>query len=266
MEAASPGPPVLDFQGATAVRGGRTVLGAVDWQVRTGQRWAVLGPNGSGKSTLLSMAAGYLHPSSGTVDVLGSRLGRVDLRALRTRVGVTSAEIAKVLRPDVLAVDAVLAGLHAALETWWHEYTDEERARARRLLEDAGLAPEADQPFRTLSEGERQQVLLARALMGRPEVLLLDEPNAGLDLGARERLLRRLTALAHGADPAPIVMVTHHTEEIPAGFTHLLLLRDGRLVDSGPMAETLTEAALSECFGLPLRLARLGSRYAAYAA
>ena len=265
MHTACPARPVLRLHGVSVRRGGRAVLRDVDWEVETGQRWVVLGPNGCGKTTLVNLAAGYLHPSSGWAEVLGHRLGRVDVRGLRARLGLTSAELAKALRADVAALDVVLSGLHGALETWWHEYTDRDRTRARELLAAGGAAELAGQPFRSLSEGERQQVLLARALVGRPELLLLDEPNAGLDLGAREALVRRLGDLAAAPGSPPMVMVTHHTEEIPAGFTHVLLMRDGRVLASGELGPTLTDAAVSDCFGLPLHLSRLGSRFVCHA-
>jgi len=253
------------LSGVQVRRGGVAVLDGIDWQVAPGDRWVVLGPNGSGKTTLMSLICGFLYPAAGTVEVLGETLGRVDVRRLRERLGLTSAELTKQLRPDLSALDAVLAGRHAALETWWHEYSPEDRSRAAGLLEAAGLSPLAGHAFRTLSEGERQQVLLARALMGEPELLLLDEPNAGLDVGARERLLTRLTAVASGAGSPPMVLVTHHLEEIPAGFTHCLLLRGGRTVALGPLAETLRSAPLSECFGLALRVVRHGARFACHA-
>lgn len=258
-------PDAVRMKGVTVRRGGRVILDGIDWEVRGDERWVVLGPNGSGKTTLISLVAGYLFPHQGTVDVLGERLGRVDVRRLRARLGLTSAELAKQLRGDLAALDAVLAGRDAALETWWHDYGPDDRERALRLLEAAGLSQLADHAFRTLSEGERQQVQLARALMAGPELLILDEPNAGLDLGARERLLTRLSELA--AEPAapPMILITHHLEEIPAGFTHALLLRHGRQVGSGPLEETLTSAAMSRTFGLALEVVRHGRRFSCHA-
>lgn len=256
---------VVRMAGVEVRRGGSVVLSRVDWTVAAGDRWVVLGPNGSGKTTLVSLVAGLLFPSRGTVDVLGERLGRVDVRRLRGRLGMTSAEISKSLRPDLPALDAVLAGRYAALETWWHEYSAEDRHHAEGLLAAAGLGGLADHPFRTLSEGERQQILLARALMVDPELLLLDEPNAGLDVGARESLLRRLGDLATDPATPPVVLVTHHLEEIPVGFTHALLLRGGRTVAAGPVEETLSSSSLSECFGLGLEVVRHGRRWACHA-
>ena len=257
--------PVLRLDRVTVVRGGTTVLHDLSWCVRDGERWVLLGPNGSGKTTIVDLAAGYLFPSTGTVDVLGSRLGQVDVRSLRPRLGLTSADLSKQLRPDVTAVDVVMSGRHGALETWWHDYGAADREGALLLLERGGVARLADHPYRTLSEGERQQVLLARALAVEPELLLLDEPNAGLDMGAREALVHRLGRLA--ADPScpPMVLVTHHVEEIPTGFTHGLVLRAGRVLAAGPLGEVLGDAVLSDCFGLRLQVVRHGARWSCHA-
>ena len=256
---------VVDMRAVWVLRGGREVIHGIDWHVSPGERWVVLGPNGSGKTTLLNLAAGYLFPARGTVTILGERLGRVDVRRLRERLGITSADISKALRPTIPALDVVLSGQHGALETWWHEYTPDERSRARSLLGSAGLGTRGDQPYGTLSEGERQQVLLARALMRQPELILLDEPNAGLDMGAREALVTRLGMLA--ADPAcpPLALVTHHVEEIPPGFTHVLLVRDGQVAAAGPLPDVLGDSSLSETFGLQLHLVRHGRRYSCHA-
>jgi iron complex transport system ATP-binding protein len=237
------------------------VLRGVDLRVEAGERWIVLGPNGSGKTTIFQLASGYLHPTRGTVDILGQRLGRVDVRRLRERIGVVSASIAKMLVPSITGLEVVVTARHGALEPWWHHYDDTDRAAARDLLEVAGFGYTADRPFGVLSEGERQQVLLARSLMIRPELLLLDEPAAGLDVGGRERLVARLTTLATDAASPPTVMITHHVEEIPVGFGHVLLLRNGQVVQAGPIDATLTEEALSETFGLRLALSRTDGRW-----
>jgi iron complex transport system ATP-binding protein len=254
--------PVLRFRGVDLDRATTTVLRGVDWDVGGGQRWAVLGPNGSGKTTLMQLASGYLHPTRGSVEVLGQRLGRTDVRALRSRLGTVSASVARMVVPWLPAREVVVSARYGALEPWWHAYTEADRAKALALLAAAGFAGIADRPFNVLSEGERQQVLLARALMISPELLLLDEPCAGLDVGGRERLVARLGALAEDPLAPPLVMVTHHVEEVPAGFTHLLLLRAGQVVARGPLAATLTEAALSQTFDLPLVLERSGGRWA----
>jgi iron complex transport system ATP-binding protein len=251
----------LRFTGVGVVRGDATVLHDIDWVVANGERWAVLGPNGSGKTTMLQLASGYLHPTRGTVEILGQRLGRVDVRRLRTRIGLVSAAIAKMLVPTVTARDIVMSARYAALEPWWHDYRPEDRARAEKLLADAGFEAVAERPFGVLSEGERQQVLLARTLMADPELLLMDEPAAGLDVGGRERLVGRLSLLAADPDAPPVVLVTHHVEEIPVHFSHVLLLREGRVVASGPIADALTSDTLSACFGLPLGLAGAAGRW-----
>lgn len=233
--------------------------------VGPGDRWVVLGPNGSGKTSLLQLASGYAHPTTGVAKVLGHRLGRVDVRALRTRVGLVSALVARLLRPGVTAIEAVVTGRYAALETWWHGYGADDWARAAALLDAAGLGSVRDRPFGNLSEGERQQVLLARALMGQPELLLLDEPAAGLDLAARERLVGRLADLAADPGGPPLVFVTHHLEEIPPGFGHGLLLRAGRVVAAGPIHDVMTSDHLSSCFDLPLVVTEDRGRFTARA-
>jgi len=263
---APPPDPALRLDGVSVVRPPTTILDRVDWTVCAGERWVVLGPNGSGKTTLMRLAALYLHPSSGTVDVLGHRLGRVDVRRLRTRIGFVSPAFADLLRPEVTAVDAVMTAREAALETWWHSYGPEDRRAALALLDRTGAAGLADRSFGTLSSGERQRVLIARSLWGEPGLVLLDEPTAGLDLGAREDLVARLAHLADDPSTPPTVLVTHHVEEIPPGFTHALVLRAGRVVAAGPIAEVLTAETLSAAFGLPLLLDRRDGRYAARAA
>ena len=259
--------PVIDLVGVSVVRDGVALLDDVSWRVEPGERWALLGPNGSGKTTLLRVAGAALWPTRGTADVLGGRFGRVDLRELRQRITVVSASLARTLRPAQAAGDVVLTGRYGALETWWHEYTDEDRALAAQLLDDAGFGgPEfAARPFGLLSEGERQQVLLSRALMGKPELLLLDEPAAGLDLGARERLVARMDRLA--GDPAvpPMVLVTHHLEELPGGITHVALLRAGRMVAAGPSEVVLADGPVSDSFGIAVTVERSRGRWSARA-
>ncbi|HVF74284.1 MAG TPA: ATP-binding cassette domain-containing protein [Acidimicrobiales bacterium] len=257
----APAVPALRFDAVSYRVGDTMALRGVDWTVEAGERWVVLGPNGAGKTSLLRLAGAYDHPTVGTVDVLGCRLGRVDVRALRTRIGMASGSVARMLRPGVTALEIVLAGQHAALETWWHDYSDADRARAQSLLDAAGFGYTSERSFGVLSEGERQQMQLARTLMGEPELLLLDEPAAGLDVGGRERLVTRLAALAADPSTPPTVFVTHHVEEIPSGFTSALLLRAGQVVAAGPLAETLTSESLSECFGLALRLRAEDGRY-----
>ena len=256
----------LVFTGVDVVRGEAPVLRGVDWRVADPERWAVLGPNGSGKTTMLQLASGYLHPTRGSVDILGYRLGRVDVRKLRERIGVVSAAVARMLVGRVSAQNVVMSARHAALEPWWHTYDAGDQTRAGELLADAGFAAVADRPFAVLSEGERQQVLLARTLMAEPDLLLFDEPAAGLDVGGRERLVARLGRLADDPLAPPLVLVTHHVEEIPAGFTHLLLLREGKVVAAGPIGDVLRADSLSECFGMSLTLRREAGRWSCRAA
>jgi iron complex transport system ATP-binding protein len=208
-------------------------------------------------------ASGYLHPSVGELTLLGGRLGHgVDWRKLRTRIGYVGAAFAKLVRPQLSAVDAVMTAKFAALETWWHDYAPEDHQRAYDLLELAGFAYLADRPFGVLSEGERQQVLLARSLMVPPELLVLDEPAAGLDLGARELLVARMSAVA--ADPGlpGLVLVTHHVEEIPQGMTHALLLRSGCAVAAGAIDDVLTSELVSATFGVGVDIDRVDGRFA----
>ncbi len=245
---------------------GRAVLDGIDWSVAPGERWVVLGPNGSGKTSLLRLAGGWLFPTTGTVDVLGSRLGRVDVRRLRRRIGFASGSFVATLRPGVLAEDVVMTARHAATEAWWHTYDDADRARARALLDRMGCAHLVGRPISTASDGERQRIQLARTLMVEPDLLLLDEPTAGLDLGGREALVGRLGELASDPESVPTVLVTHHVEEVPPGFTHALLLRDGRVMAAGPLDQALSAETLSACFGLAVTLERRGDRFIALAA
>ena len=254
------GDPAVRLTGVSVVRDGRAILDDVDWEVRAGERWVVLGPNGSGKTTLLQVAGARLWPTSGEVEVLGARLGRVDVRTLRPRIALVSGSVIRQLRGDLTAREVVVTGLTGALEPWWHRYSEEEWARADELLGAQG-ADLGSRPFGVISEGERQRVLLARALVSSPELLLLDEPAAGLDLGAREHLVVELAALARDPHVPPLVLVTHHTEEIPPGVTHAALVRDGRLVTAGPIDEVLTSDAVTACFGLSVTVGRDDGRW-----
>jgi iron complex transport system ATP-binding protein len=244
--------PVLRLTGVGVTRDGRHILDGVDWAVAAGERWAVLGANGSGKSTLLKVAALQLHPTRGDVEVLGERLGRTDVRSLRRRVGYAGASLADQLRPALTATDAVMTAKHAALEPWWHTYDDDDRANARERLNRMGVGHLADHELGTLSSGERQRVLVARTLMGEVGLVLLDEPTAGLDVGGREDLVAGLDRL----DGPPVVLVTHHLEEVPPSFTSALLLHDGRAVAQGPIEDVLTDDHVSTTFGLPIEVRR----------
>jgi iron complex transport system ATP-binding protein len=253
----------LDLDDIRLKIGETQVLRGVSLRVQTDDRWVILGANGAGKTTLLRIAALYQHPSSGTVVVLGKRLGRVDVRELRERIAFSSPAIAAKLEPSMTAAEVVMTAKYAALAPWWHRYDDADRTRARSLLERFGCGFLAEHLFPTLSAGERQRVLLARALMRDPELVLLDEPTAGLDIGGREQLLSDLAALASAPAAAPVVLVTHHLEEIPPGFTHALVLRNGETIASGPLAGTLTDAVLTECFGVALRVEHTDDRFTA---
>jgi iron complex transport system ATP-binding protein len=247
---------VLALRSVSFVRAQRAILDAIDWTVTSGQHWLVLGANGSGKTTVLRIAALYEHPTSGTVEVLGETLGRTDVRVLRRRVGYASAALAAQLRPELRATDIVMTARNAALEPWWHTYTDDDRTRAVECLERMGVGRFADRSLGTLSSGEQQRVMLARTLMNDPGVILLDEPSARLDLGGREQLVGALAELVDDPASPPVVLVTHHVDEVPAGVTHTMLLRDGRVLAQGPIEDVLTAESLSDCFSMPLRLER----------
>lgn len=255
---------VLRLAGVSFVRDGRTILDRIDWRVAPGDRWVVLGPNGSGKTSLCRIASLHLHPSRGRVDVLGKRFGRTDARALRARIGMTSQALADQMRPGLTATEIVLTGRHAALAPWWHRYDESDRARAEMLLARFGCSALVASRYATLSAGERQRVLLARALMAEPALLVLDEPTAGLDLAGREQLVAMLAEVATDDATEAIVLVTHHVDEIPPGITHILILAEGRAVAAGPVDDTLTAGTLSRAFGLPLTLERRGSRWFAW--
>ncbi len=255
--------PVLELAEVTVRRGQATLLDRVSWVVREGERWVLLGANGAGKTTLLQIAAAQMHPSSGAVGLLGELLGTIDVFELRPRIGVASAAIADKIPRGETVRDLVVSASYAVLGRWREEYDDIDHARADELLREVGAGRLADRTYGTLSEGERKRVQIARALMSDPELLLLDEPAAGLDLGGREDLVSTLSVLAHDPSSPATVLVSHHVEEIPPGFTHVLMLRDGRVVAEGPIISTLTAEALSATFGMPLVLEQRDGRYAA---
>ncbi|MDR2347335.1 MAG: ABC transporter ATP-binding protein [Bifidobacteriaceae bacterium] len=254
---------VLRFEGVTLRRGPKTILRGIDWSVAEGQHWVMLGPNGAGKTTVLQIAAARLHPTSGAAWLLGARLGRVDVFELRSRIGFASAALAGRIPPAELVSDAVVTGAYGVTGRWRERYDEADQTRARDLMGAFGVLALADRTFGTLSEGERKRVQIARALMADPEILLLDEPSAGLDLGGREELVAALTELATDPRSPVMVLVTHHLEEIPPGFSHAALMRDGRLTAAGPLAETLTDQNVSAAFGIPLRVTQAGERWGA---
>ncbi|WP_243795540.1 ABC transporter ATP-binding protein [Saccharopolyspora gloriosae] len=249
------------MDGVGVRRGGNALVSDVNWSVELDERWVVLGPNGAGKTTLLKLAGAELHPSDGTVDVLGERMGRTNVFELRPRIGLSSAALGARVPGDELVRDVVVSAGYSVLGRWREEYDEMDTDRATELLGLLGMAHLADRAFGTLSEGERKRTLISRALMTDPELLLLDEPAAGLDLGGREDLVARLSALALDPEAPASVLVTHHVEEIPPGFTHALLLREGATVAQGLLADVLTEDNLSKTFDQDLELQRSGDRY-----
>jgi iron complex transport system ATP-binding protein len=260
-----PNEPVLHLSGVGVTREGTSLLADVDWTVAEGERWVVLGPNGAGKTTMLRIASANLFPTAGRVEVLGERLGAVDVFELRPRIGLSSAAMAERIPASERVRDVVLTASYAVVGRWRESYAPADLARAQQVLEQLGCSHLQDRRYGTLSEGERKRAQIARALMTDPELLLLDEPAAGLDLAGREDLIQRLSKLAIDPDSPALVLVTHHVEEIPPGFTHVLMLRGGRVVTAGPLGTHLTAQALSECFGLALGLENADGRYFARA-
>jgi len=258
---------ILEVTSLRVERGRTAILRGVDWRVARGEHWVILGANGSGKTSLLKALTGYLSPTAGEIAVLGQRYGASDWRELRLKIGVVTSAFAASVPPSEVALDTVVSGKFAQLDLW-HAGSRTDRLAAKKLLRLVALARLAGREWAYLSQGERQRVLIARALMARPRLLILDEPCAGLDPVAREKFLRFVNRLARprparpatGAPPAALVLVTHHVEEITPAFTHALLLRAGRVVAAGPRHAVLTSANLSQAFGAPLKLGRTGNR------
>ena len=256
--------PILELVGVGRRIDGSQILENISWSVCSGQHWVVLGANGSGKTTIARIASLRLHPTSGVVRVLGTELGRADIRPVLGRVGYAAAALADQLRPGLSALDVVMTAKYGALETWWHDYDDHDAEQALCSLARVEAAHLAAQSFGSLSSGERQRVLIARALMTDPALLILDEPTAGLDLRGREEFVNTLDRLAAEPDPAPMVLITHHVDEIPGSFTHLLLIADGQIRESGPLDDVLTAENLSATFGIPLGIERRHNRWRAW--
>lgn len=248
--------PIVDVVGASLVREGRTILDGITLAVRPGQRWVILGANGCGKTSLVRILSLWLHPTSGTVRFGGADLGAFDVRTARRSIAYVSASLAADLRPALSAHDAVMTGIEGALETWWHHYGREEADRAQASLARLGISHLGHREFGSLSSGEQQRVLLARALVTDPALVILDEPTARLDVGGREQLVATLEQIASADPDLPVVLVTHHVDEIPRTTTHCALMRDGKVTASGPIDEVLDARSLGECFGLELTLER----------
>ncbi|AKC39794.1 iron ABC transporter ATP-binding protein [Mycobacteroides chelonae] len=252
---------LLDFRDVLLRRNRKVLVGPVTWSVELDERWVVLGPNGAGKTSLLRIAAAMEHPSSGEAVILGERLGRVDVSELKARIGLSSAALAQRIPDDEVVRDLVVSAGYAVLGRWREEYEEIDTARAIDMLETLGAEHLAERTYGTLSEGERKRVLIARALMTDPELLLLDEPAAGLDLGGREELVARLGELAADPDAPAMVLVTHHVEEIPPGFSHALLLSEGGIVAQGLLADVMTSENLSRAFGQSIVVEMIDGRY-----
>ncbi|MEZ0366544.1 ABC transporter ATP-binding protein [Mycobacterium sp. pUA109] len=252
---------LIDFRNVSLRRDAQVLVGPVDWAVELDERWVIIGPNGAGKTSLLRIAAAAEHPSSGTAHVLGEQLGRVDATELRARVGLSSSALAERVPGDELVRDLVISAGYAVLGRWRERYEDVDYHQAIDMLESLGAEHLADRSYGTLSEGERKRVLIARALMTDPELLLLDEPAAGLDLGGREELVARLADLAADPDAPALVLVTHHVEEIPPGFSHCMLLSEGEVVAAGLLSDVLTADNLSAAFGQSIALDVVDGRY-----
>ena len=247
--------PILELSNLRVTRGRQDLLRGVSWRVDRGQHWVILGPNGSGKTTLLKALTGYLSPSDGEISLLGQQYGDCDWRELRFEIGVVTSAFALSIPPAEPAIETVISGKYAQLDLW-HATTRADHQAARRLLRRIGLGDLADRPWVYLSQGERQRVLIARAMMARPRLLILDEPYAGLDPVAREQFLIFLEALARKRGAPALVLVTHHVEEITPAFSHALMLRDGRVHQAGPLRRVLTSTNLSTVFSAPLSLRR----------
>ena len=256
---------ILELSDISVRRGDRIILGPLNWQVLEGERWVILGPNGAGKTTLLQICSSLIHPTTGEINILGEKLGKVDVFELRTRIGLTSSALVEQLPPDELVMDVVLTAAYAMLGRWQEKYDLWDESRAMALLTALGVRELGERLFGSLSEGEKKRVQIARALMADPELLLLDEPASSLDLGGREDLLRRIESLSKDPLAPATVIVTHHIEEIPVGTTHALLLREGAVVAQGEIASVITDQNLTQAYGLAITVQTEGGRFFARA-
>lgn len=248
-------PPVLSIQGLSILRDQAVILKDLHWEIRQGEHWVVLGPNGCGKTSLLRAITGYLPPTRGEISVLGKTYGESDWRELRKRIGFVSANLAQQIESAETALEVVASGRHALLNSW-ERIPRAERQEAMRILRDVHAEKLANRHWLFLSQGERQRILIGRALMARPRLLILDEPCAGLDPLARERFLDFIETLARLEDAPGMILVTHHVEEILPAFTRALILGSGQVVAAGPLRQALTSSHLSQAFGHPIRLSR----------
>ena len=255
----------MELSDISVRRGDRIILGPLNWQVLEGERWVILGPNGAGKTTLLQICSSLIHPTTGEINILGEKLGKVDVFELRTRIGLTSSALVEQLPPDELVMDVVLTAAYAMLGRWQEKYDLWDESRAMALLTALGVRELGERLFGSLSEGEKKRVQIARALMADPELLLLDEPASSLDLGGREDLLRRIESLSKDPLAPATVIVTHHIEEIPVGTTHALLLREGAVVAQGEVASVITDQNLTQAYGLAITVQNEGGRFFARA-
>ncbi len=256
---------IVSIRDVTVIKDGHRLIEGVNWEVKAGERWILFGANGSGKTTLMEVVSSYLFPARGSVHLFGHKLGKVDVRKLRPRIGYVGPAPTQLVRTTFPSIEIVLTGLHASfVDTRWHTYADADWERARQCLRLLHAERLADREFGTMSEGEKKRVLIARSLMASPDLLLLDEPGSGLDLGARERLVDSLAALAASPEATPVVLVTHHVEEIPPGFDHIIMMSGGKVITSGRIEEVLTPEALSRTFDMNLDLERRGRRWHAW--
>ncbi len=255
---------LISLDDVSVVRNGSTLLQPMNWVVKLGQRWVIIGPNGAGKTTLMKVAGAETYPTTGRSVIMGEVLGKTDVRDVRTMIGMSSSALAQRIPGRERVLDLVISAGYNILGRWREEYDDVDKEQATLILEDLGAMHLADRTWSTLSEGERKRVLIARSLMTDPELLLLDEPGAGLDLGGREDLVERLSTLANNPDAPVIVMVTHHVEEIPQGFTHAMLLDEGKQVVAGPIDEVLTGENLTTAFHQPITLDTVDGRFFAH--
>ncbi len=254
---------VVQFENVSVVRDGHLILNDITWAVGPDERWVIIGPNGAGKTTLLLLAAAHEHPTEGVLTILGEQLGEGDVFGLRPRLGFASTAMARQIPPTETVVNVVMTAAWAVTGRWNEQYESVDEERARRVLAEWKLDRLADRRFGTLSDGEQKRTMIARAVMTDPEILLLDEPAASLDLGSREELVRLLGEFAISPTAPVIIMVTHHVEEIPPGFTHALVIAEGRIQSAGPISSTLDSDTLSATFGIPITVSRFAGRFAA---